>query len=333
MPDTAPLTRTEIRRLRSRLLAWYDATHRDLPWRRGPWARDPYAIWVSEVMLQQTQVAVVVPFYERFLARFPKIQHLAAAGEADVLALWSGLGYYRRARQLRAAAIEVCRRWDGNLPSSRAALMELPGIGRYTAGAVLSLAHGLVVPAVDGNVVRVYRRLRRSPSAPLGLIENSIVPWIDDLRPGDFNQGLMELGARICTPRAPQCRACPLHAGCRTRGEGSQLAGKKPVLRRLNPRYALWQRPTRTGTAVALVQRSATATVMPGLWELPTHHGTGEVLGVVTHAITTSRIRAEIVAPSSDTPRPLAVWMHREKALAAPLTGLARKVLRRFLAW
>ncbi|MHB8735907.1 MAG: HhH-GPD family protein, partial [Terriglobales bacterium] len=267
------------------------------------------------------------------LKRFPNVKRLAAAEEVEVLALWSGLGYYRRARQLRAAAVEIGRRHAGRFPRAFEALLELPGIGRYTAGAVLSMAHGVAVPAVDGNVVRVYRRMIGGSEVRLRPIEAAVALWVDPLRPGDFNQALMELGATVCTPRTPNCHSCPLQPMCRTRGEGGPATRKQAKLRYLTPRYALQQRTTRRGLVVGLVQRSPTAALMPGMWELPPHSGVGSVLGTVTHAITTSRIRAEIVAPATGRRPPAGKWMRKEEALTAPLTGLTRKVLRRFLGW
>ena len=198
--------------VRGALLGWYRRHKRDLPWRR---TRDPYAIWLSETMLQQTRVETVIPYYERFLARFPSVQALAEAAPDEVSKLWSGLGYYSRARNLHAAARKVVDGYGGELPSDVAALQELPGIGRYTAGAVASIAFDRAAPIVDGNVARVLARLldlRDDVSAPA--TQQRLWAEAEALargpKPGDLNQSLMELGALICTPRAPKCLLCPL---------------------------------------------------------------------------------------------------------------------------
>jgi A/G-specific adenine glycosylase len=200
------------KRLRAALLAWFDRNRRELPWRR---TRDPYAIWLSEVMLQQTQVATVIPYWERFLARFPTVTALAEAPLDEVLSLWSGLGYYSRARNLHRAANEVVARHGGALPASHAALLALPGFGRYTAGAVASIAFGLPEPLVDGNVARVFSRACAIEGAP-GDREREkklwaeAARWVQGERPGELNQALMELGATVCTARSPRCGLCPL---------------------------------------------------------------------------------------------------------------------------
>ena len=191
------------------LLGWYDRERRDLPWRR---TRDPYAVWVSEVMLQQTRVATVVDYYTRFMHRFPSLQALAEAAEDDVLKIWQGLGYYRRARALLAGARAVVAKHAGRLPAEPARLRELPGVGPYTAGAIASIAFGVREPVVDGNVTRVLCRLYALAGDPeraplpqrIRRLASELVPA---KRPGDFNQALMELGATLCTPRAPDCSA------------------------------------------------------------------------------------------------------------------------------
>jgi A/G-specific adenine glycosylase len=208
----------------ARLLAWYRAGHRDLPWRR---TRDPYAIWVSEIMLQQTQVATVIPFYQRFMERFPTVEALASAPEDEVLRLWSGLGYYSRARHLQRGALEVLDRHAGRIPAAVEELLRLPGIGRYTAGAIASIAFERAAPILDGNVLRVLCRLcglRGDPKrAPLhrrlwGLAEE-LLPQGDA---GDFNQAIMEMGATLCTPASPRCDLCPLADRCEARRLGLQ---------------------------------------------------------------------------------------------------------------
>ncbi|HEV2214338.1 MAG TPA: A/G-specific adenine glycosylase, partial [Terracidiphilus sp.] len=215
--------RETIEALRWRLLDWYGDNQRNLPWRGSA---DPYAIWVSEIMLQQTRVAVVVERYTAFLSRFPTIQSLAAAPEQDVLALWSGLGYYRRARMLHKAAQFVVEHHAGCLPKTAAELRLLPGIGVYTAAAIASNAHSERVAVVDGNVERVLCRLygweapgRTGSSLMRRRIQAEADKLVDPRRPGDFNQAMMELGATVCAPRNPRCLACPLAIECATRGE------------------------------------------------------------------------------------------------------------------
>lgn len=316
-------------KLRRTLLQWFDRSRRDLPWRHPSRRSDPYCVWISEIMLQQTRVAVVIPYYERFLARFPAIADLAAAPEEDVLSLWSGLGYYRRARQLHAAARQIVGNCRGVFPRQLAEVLRLPGIGRYTAGAVLSIADGQCLPAVDGNVMRVASRLLGTSFKTPVETERAMAAWIDPARPGDFNQALMELGATVCLPRQPQCLTCPVHDLCRTRGEHPVT---KPHARSVAVAEEYQLRTA--GDRVWLVQRPADASLMPGLWELPSGSTGGELLGLVKHAITFRSIEARIFGITSRRkPKGSGRWMEREEAIAAPLTGLTRKVLCRFLDW
>ncbi|MBX3250530.1 MAG: A/G-specific adenine glycosylase [Myxococcales bacterium] len=216
--------------IRQALLDWYDANQRDLPWRH---TRDPYAIWVSEVMLQQTRVETVIPYWERFLARFPTPAALAAATEDEVLGLWSGLGYYRRARLLHRGVREVVARYGGEVPEDRDARLALPGVGKYTAGAIGSIAFDRAEPIVDGNVARVLSRVHRIET-PLGVAQTEQRLWeeaaalAEGPRPGALNQALMELGATVCTPRAPRCEACPVRSAC----AGRDVAERLPVPRK-----------------------------------------------------------------------------------------------------
>jgi A/G-specific adenine glycosylase len=238
--------------LRRRLLAWWDAAHRDLPWRFAAGSADPYRVWVSEVMLQQTQVATVIPYYRRFVRRFPSIQGLARAEEEQVLAAWSGLGYYTRARNLHRAAREAITR-HGGLPQTFEELRRLPGFGPYTAGAVASIAFGLPVAAVDGNVGRVLSRLflvevdpharafrERVHSYAEALVASRrrrSGPGAARDRPGDINQALMELGALVCRPGTPRCERCPVEPLC-----GARKAGRErelPLARRRAARELL----------------------------------------------------------------------------------------------
>src|SRR5579864_8643894 len=245
---------------RQHLLAWYDANARDLPWRKD---RHPYRVWVSEIMLQQTRVAAVIEHYHEFLRRFPTVKKLAAAREASVLAAWSGLGYYRRARMLHAAAKMVARERNGKFPESAEGWRELPGIGRYTAAAIASIAFGEPVAVVDGNVERVLQRISSEQFAGeqlWGAAEN----FLDRERPGDFNQAMMELGATVCTPRAPACLTCPVVEMCLTRGE--LLSGPKGMPQKKREiHYAL---DLRNGS-LFLAQRPQNPSLLAGMWELP----------------------------------------------------------------
>jgi A/G-specific adenine glycosylase len=215
-----------------RLLAWFAAERRDLPWRAG---RDPYRIWVAEIMLQQTRIAAVLPYYERFLKSFPSVESLARAPQETVLKLWSGLGYYSRARHLHRAAKKIVARHGGEFPQTREAALALPGIGGYTAAAVLSIAYHQPFAVLDGNVARVLARLRairgdvREPVRWRQLSELA-QRLLAHEAPGDWNQGLMELGEVICTPQNPRCGACPVARSCRARAMG--LTGEIPAARR-----------------------------------------------------------------------------------------------------
>ncbi len=247
-------------RFRAQLRTWYDAHARHLPWRES---RDPYRVWVSEIMLQQTRVAAVIAHYQEFLRRFPTVEKLARAREASVLAAWSGLGYYRRARMLHAAAKLIVRKRGGQFPATAKELLELPGVGRYTAAAIASIAFGQPVAVVDGNVERVLQRLLARPLAGEELWQ-AADGLLDRGRPGDFNQAMMELGATVCTPRGPACEACPVLDLCATRGEHSGSA-KATRQKKRQIHYALDFRKD----AVFLVQRPRDARMMAGMWELP----------------------------------------------------------------
>jgi A/G-specific adenine glycosylase len=255
-----------VREIRRRLLAWYDRNRRDLPWRR---TRDPYAIWVSEIMLQQTRVETVLPYYDRFLARFPTVQALAEADVDEVLARWSGLGYYRRARSLHRAAATVVERHGGRFPDRFEEVLALPGIGRYTAGAILSIAHDRPHPVLDGNVKRVLARLFRlaqpRPERRLWDLAERLVP---PSRPGDFNQALMELGARICVPSSPSCAACPLARDCEAgrAGDPEAFPAPAPPPSRVDAR---WVAGVARRSGRLLLVRSLDRTVLRGLWEFP----------------------------------------------------------------
>ncbi len=312
------ITETEFRK---KLLAWYDGNARDLPWRTS---RDPYRVWVSEIMLQQTRVAAVIEHYHEFLRRFPTVQKLASAREASVLAAWSGLGYYRRARMLHAAAKVIARERKGQFPKTAAEWRQLPGIGRYTAAAVASIAFGEPVAVVDGNVERVLQRLLGKP-IPGEAFWELAESLLDHERPGDFNQAMMELGATVCTPRVPACLTCPVLELCATRGE-LPSAEKKAKQQKREVHYALHCQ----NGSVFLVQRSKHARLMAGMWELPEitppRDGIQPIL-TVKHSITVTNYTVN-VWPIRSTPDVVGEWCALERLPKLPLTGLARKVLR-----
>lgn len=251
------------------LLGWYDRCARKMPWRG---IRNPYRTWISEIMLQQTRVETVIPYYERFVSRFPSLPDLAAAQEADVLKVWEGLGYYSRARNLLKGACQVMEQYGGILPEDPALLRKISGIGPYTAGAIASIAYNIPVPAVDGNVVRVYSRL-------FGIRENVLLPAvrknIEDTaaaivpldRPGDYNQAVMDLGATVCVPGTPDCARCPLSAFCDAFSCGD--APDLPLIPGKAPQKILhWTIPVlRSGNRTLVRQR--TETLLQGLWCFP----------------------------------------------------------------
>ena len=268
---TDQLSPDRIASLRRDLLSWYDHHRRDLPWRDQP---DPYRVWVSEVMLQQTQVTTVVPYYERFLQRFPALAALAAASLDDVLKAWEGLGYYARARNLHAAARLLVADYEGQLPDSYTELRQLPGFGDYTAGALASIAFGERVPAVDGNVKRVLARLfavqddvtRSATTRRLRAIAADLVP---PDRPGEFNQALMELGATLCTPTSPRCLLCPLNAGCDGLAQGIHESLPVRAPRRERPHYDVTAAVIHHDDGRLLIAQRKTEAMLGGLWEFP----------------------------------------------------------------
>jgi A/G-specific adenine glycosylase len=253
-----------------KLLHWYQLNARDLPWRGHS---DPYAVWVSEIMLQQTQVETVIPYFGRWMQRFPTIAALASADQQDVLAAWEGLGYYSRARNLHKSAQVVVAQHGGELPGDVTALGRLPGVGRYTAGAIASLAFGLDEPALDGNLRRVLARLfnvdipARSTQGERRLWELA-AEHLPSSRAADYNQALMDLGATICTPRNPDCPRCPLAEDCRARQLG--LQEERPVLseKRSQPHYIVTAAVIHKRGRVLIAQRPAHG-LLGGLWEFP----------------------------------------------------------------
>ncbi len=336
---------------RARLLSWYRANRRDLPWRR---TRDPYAIWISEAMLQQTRVETVVGYWERFLARFPSVAALAEADEDAVLAAWSGLGYYRRARALRAAAQAMVERHGGRFPDALDAALDLPGVGPYTAGAVLSIAFDRGAALVDGNVVRVFARWF---GCDLEYAAATRWAWkqAEQLVPreggaGEWNQALMELGATVCTPERPRCAECPLHDACVARAAGRQLElprakpRKRAVDVELEALYVargaelllerrpsegrmadLWQLPT-----LQLSPEPELANLFPPRYSLMSLAADDEPLAVLRHSITHHRIVLRVHrarAPTEKQIEPLA-WIPRARLGDLALGGMARKALR-----
>ena len=316
------------------LLSWYDASHRDLPWRR---TSDPYRIWVSEIMLQQTRAQTAIPYYERFLKRFPTVEALAAASENDLLTLWSGLGYYSRARNLRRAAAVILA--AGGFPRDFDAIRALPGVGDYTAAAIASIAFGLPHAVVDGNVLRVVARVEND-AADIGAgctrtrFRAVAQGWLDAARPGEFNQALMELGATICLPRNPLCLVCPLTAVCAARLAGT--ATQLPV--KLRPREPVRIEATlllvRRGGEVLLKQRPSSAKRMPGFWDLPGPEDlpsaqVGKSYGAFRHSITHHRYTIEVYLASARNPGHGYGWFATERLGEIPLSTTARKALRR----
>jgi A/G-specific adenine glycosylase len=256
--------------IRQALLGWFARNARDLPWRR---TKDPYAIWVSEIMLQQTRVPAVVPYYERFLNRFPTVERLARARLDPVIKLWEGLGYYSRVRNLHAAAQKIVAEFHGHLPATREELLTLPGIGRYTAGAIASIAFGRRVPLVDGNVTRVLCRLFRLQGRPKDVaVQKRIWAIAEGLVPeghaGQFNQALMELGSEVCLPRHPRCGECPVSRFCEARLHNEQDSLPARVPKKQLPFYTV---------AVGVIYRNGRILIdkrkpeglLGGLWEFP----------------------------------------------------------------
>jgi A/G-specific adenine glycosylase len=313
--------RSQTRRWRQSLLVWYDRNRRDLPWRRD---RDPYRVWLSEIMLQQTRVAAVLEHYHRFLQRFPTVQKLASARESSVLAAWSGLGYYRRARMMHAAAKVIVKKHGGKFPGEVAELRTLPGIGRYTAAAIASIVFNVPAAVVDGNVERVLGRVFETDlvGEPLWQTAEAL---LSRRRPGDFNQAVMELGAIVCLPRQPRCSVCPVFSLCATRGK-LELQGKLAPQQRRDICYALDHRDS----SIFLVQRPKHATLMPGMWELPeipVSSTPSEVSLIVRHSITVTDYTVRVMK-GRVSGRSRGRWVPKTRIPRLPLTGLARKILR-----
>ncbi len=338
----SPAIGKNVAGFRRAVLGWYDQHRRDLPWRK---TRDPYRIWLSEIMLQQTRVAAVLEYYRVFLERFPNVEVLAAASEAAVLAAWSGLGYYRRARMLHRCARQIAAQHGGCFPRDSEALLALPGIGRYTAAAIASIAFSEPVAVVDGNVERVLQRLIGNKS--IGINLTTAQAWqhaqalLANSRPGDFNQGMMELGATVCVPRAPHCAMCPVRKWCVTRGEvphtePPSLQKKKQIWCALE-----WRDGSGSGK-VRLVQRPRQASLMPGMWELPqssepprrlpasarwrTFRHSITITDYTVHVLRNTRLRN---APLPGAPAATkGTWIAINRIPRIPITGLTRKILK-----
>ena len=322
-PFALPPTWTQrtLPALRRALLAWFDAHRRPMPWRES---RDAYPIWVSEVMLQQTTVAAVVPYFERFLAAFPTVRHLAAADEQRVLHLWQGLGYYRRARHLHAAAKRLVADHGDEPPDDPAVWAELPGVGRYILGAVMSQAFERKLPIVEANSLRVLARWFASPLDPragagqkwVWLAAAAVLP---DARVGDFNQAVMELGATVCTPVAPRCDECPVAKWCEARRLGSQATiPPKPKAKAITS-VAEVGVILHDDRAVCLFQRRPDAKRWANMWEVP--HG--EVAPGETPEDAAARVVRELTGFAATLGEEVATVRHGVTRYAITLTGFA----------
>jgi A/G-specific adenine glycosylase len=346
---SSPDAKLDAALFRRRLMSWYRSHARELPWRG---VSDPYRTWLSEVMLQQTRVGAVIEHYENFLRRFPTMLALALASEAEVLATWSGLGYYRRARMLHKAAQFLTRERGGVLPGTAVELRTLPGIGEYTSAAIASIAFGESIAVVDGNVERVLLRLTGRPEVKTAAGRAFVQRKASALVPkrkvgegvnaaGDHNQAMMELGATLCLPRNPLCLHCPVYSMCKTRGE--HITRPREVQLSRPAAYLLSLRKRGTVTEVLLELRAEDSSLMPGMYELPplpldAVQGREPLLRL-RHAITNTNYYVQIFAAHSpqDSGLRRAVpaakndlhWVLTSRLGTLPLTGLARKALQR----
>lgn len=354
-PSPTP-ERTQL--IRDRLLPWFDENQRELPWRH---CGDAYGIWVSEIMLQQTRVATVIEYWNRWMREFPTVESLAAADLDDVMKIWSGLGYYRRARFLHSAANVLVEDFDGELPETATELQTLPGIGRYTAGAVASQAFGKAAPIVDGNVIRILSRLFAIPGDPRSSGNQKIL-WrlaerlVDPERPGDFNQSMMELGATVCTPRGPACVSCPVRQCCEAFGVGA--AEDYP-----EPSKKTKVTPARSLTAIVytdegssrkyFIEQRPPEGLLANLWQFPSTEDRGinanpdpigarlvelgldatkrADIGVVEHIFSHLKMNYEISAwESSATSSSTGRWVDAEELSSAAFSTAMRKVFSHF---
>jgi A/G-specific adenine glycosylase len=340
---------TEVPVFRRRLMHWYSTHARKLPWRG---VSDPYRTWVSEIMLQQTRVAAVIEHYTEFLKKFPTIVALSLAPEADVVAAWSGLGYYRRVRMLHKAAQFIMRELGGALPTDSVALRTLPGIGEYTSAAIASIAFGESIAVVDGNVERVLLRVtgraHHATAAGRAFVQAQATALVPPSRiedgvnaAGDHNQAMMELGATVCLPKGPLCLECPVHGLCLTRGE--HLTSPRAVQRSLPAAFLLHLRKSGTVTEVLLHRRAVEASLMPGMLELPPLPQEAvagrEPQLRLRHSITNTNYYVQVFAARGVRDKGLLLalpvndealkWVRTNRLASYPLTGLARKVLQR----
>jgi A/G-specific adenine glycosylase len=322
------------------LLAWYDAQKRDLPWRR---TSDPYAIWVSEVMLQQTQVATVIPYWHRWLERFPTPETLAAADEQDALAMWQGLGYYRRCRMLLQGAHYVT---EHGIPTDAEGWLKVPGVGRYTAGAISSIAQRYPAALVDGNVERVYARVTADEAVGAALTKNAWA-WAErhlyHARPGDWNQALMELGATICKPLKPVCTLCPLQGRCvaRQTWRTDELPRREEKRATVHLRHAVWVPVFEGRFGVRQIPKGLW---WQGMWEFPrtealpdrevpelralTGPGWLQDVGNVSHTVTHHRIVIDVALVRCETASPELRWETADGLAELPMPAPQRKILK-----
>ncbi len=346
--------------LRRKLLKWFDENQRDLPWRKN---KTPYRIWVSEIMLQQTQVATVISYYNRFMKRFPTIQVLAAANESEVLKLWEGLGYYRRARQMHSAARAVVELHEGRFPTDFDNVLALPGVGRYTAGAILSISQDQPLPILEGNTIRLFARLMKMQADPR-TTENQKALWefseslLPRKRCGDFNQALMELGSEACHPRRPKCLICPLSGLCPTSIQGLQaqipVASRKTKYEDINEAVVVVQKDNKF-----LIRRCLPGERWENLWDFPrygidqgcgpdqlrtqlseklkqqtgltavVHRSTCQIKHAVTrYRITLDCCRADRVKGRLKHSSETLKWMTVEEINQAPMSVTGRKIAR-----
>ena len=341
------MNRTNLKKIRKQLLSYYLKTHRDLPWRH---TKDPYSIWVSEIMLQQTQVKTVVPRWGPFLELFPTVRSLAQAQESEVCEAWAGLGFYRRARNLHRAAQVVVENWNGVLPGNAHDLQSLPGVGRYTGGAIASIAYGEQAPLVDGNVIRVFARLfglagRSDEKALVDKAWELAEELVVGEQPGDWNQALMEHGATICTPQVPTCGLCPIQKYCVAYKTGNPTqfpaTAKQPRKQNMSVAFAWLEQ----GKGLLLEQRGLEG-LWPGLWELPSSQAEseeaarillekklgsrlGEQIAIVKHALSHRNVTARVYAISGELNKNLTSRrVLYAEPLKAPLSSLAKKAIR-----
>jgi A/G-specific adenine glycosylase len=319
---------------RRALLAWYGRVKRDLPWRSV--SPDFYRVWVSEIMLQQTRVEAVIPYYERFLARFPDVGSLAAASEQEVLTAWSGLGYYSRARNLHLGAKQAV----SGLPVNYDELLNLSGIGPYTAAAIASIAIGEARAAVDGNVIRVISRLTNDSSEVSSPVTkrrftDEAQQLLDPRRPGDFNQAMMELGATVCVPRSPRCEECPVARFCAARAAGTErelpVKLKKASARDIALDLALFAGRAGNTGKIFLVQRNSAERRLADFWELPAKSlfpkWNAHPKGQIVHQIVNDRFRITVWHGTAPRRLPSGKWFTSFELAGIPLTTISRKAL------